>query len=102
MNEGANKSVPRFAKSSIVFTAWSNPAARILNVDLLAIFIAILLPWSTSGVLIFVALWIFRVDLDTRYVRLLALVEAADLPFAGRTVRLGLYWNAMVKCVMGH
>ncbi len=59
MNEGANKSVPRFAKVSTVFTAWSNPAARILNVDLLAIFIAILLPWSTSGVLIFVALWIF-------------------------------------------
>jgi len=56
MNEGANKSVPRFAKASIVFAA---PAARILNVDLLAIFIAILLPWSTSGVLIFVALWIF-------------------------------------------
>ncbi|TMH27393.1 MAG: ligase, partial [Betaproteobacteria bacterium] len=59
MNEGANKSVPRFAKASIAFAAWSNPAARILNVDLLAIFIAILLPWSTSGVLIFVALWIF-------------------------------------------
>ena len=43
----------------------------------------------------------FRVDPDTRYVRLLALVEAADLPFAGRTLRLGVYWTAMVKCIMG-
>jgi O-antigen ligase len=54
MNEGAGTIVPRFAKLSIVVTA----AARVLNVELFAIFIAILLPWSTSGVLIFAALWI--------------------------------------------
>src|SRR5947199_4157461 len=45
-------------KASVVFAAWHDPAARILNIDLLALVIAILLPWSTSGVVIFVALWI--------------------------------------------
>jgi O-antigen ligase len=35
-----------------------DPAARLQNVDLLAILIAILLPWSTSGVGIAVALWL--------------------------------------------
>lgn len=46
------------AKASIVFTAWHNPVARILNIDLLAVGLAALLPWSTSGVLIFALLWI--------------------------------------------
>jgi O-antigen ligase len=57
MNEGAGTIVPRFAKLSIVVAV----AARVLNVELLAIFIAILLPWSTSGVLIFVGLWMLAV-----------------------------------------
>jgi O-antigen ligase len=44
---------------STVFSAWHDPAARILNVDLLTILIAILLPWSTSGVAIVAVLWVF-------------------------------------------
>ena len=40
-----------------VWSAWHDPAARILNVDLLTVLIAILLPWSTSGVAIAVVLW---------------------------------------------
>lgn len=58
MNEGATRNSPCFAKASIVFAAWHDPFARLLNVDLLAVAVAILLPWSTSGVIIFVALWI--------------------------------------------
>ena len=58
MNEGANRNASWFAKASIVFAAWHDPVARILNVDLLAVVIAVLLPWSTSGVVIFVVLWI--------------------------------------------
>jgi O-antigen ligase len=58
LNEGATRNASLFAKASIVFAAWHDPFARILNVDLLAVAIAILLPWSTSGVIIFVALWI--------------------------------------------
>ena len=42
---------------SVVWSARHDPAARILNVDLLTVLIAILLPWSTSGVAIVVVLW---------------------------------------------
>jgi hypothetical protein len=44
---------------STILSARRDPAARILNVDLLTILIAILLPWSTSGVAIAAVLWIF-------------------------------------------
>ena len=58
MNEGVNKNASWLAKASIVFAAWHDPVARIFNVDLLAVAIALLLPWSTTGVVIFVLLWI--------------------------------------------
>ena len=58
MSEGATSNPSWFANASIVFAAWHDPFARILNVDLLAVIIAILLPWSTSGVIIFAVLWI--------------------------------------------
>jgi O-antigen ligase len=43
---------------SVIWSARHDPAARILNVDLLTVLIAIMLPWSTTGVVILVALWI--------------------------------------------
>jgi O-antigen ligase len=43
---------------STVLSAWHDPSARILNIDLLTVLIAILLPWSTSGVAIAVVLWL--------------------------------------------
>src|SRR6266481_4171304 len=43
---------------SRIFSAWRDPAARILNGDLVTVLIAILLPWSTSGVSIAGVLWI--------------------------------------------
>jgi O-antigen ligase len=46
------------SKFSMIFAAWHDPAARMFNVDLLAVAVAALLPWSTSGVAIFVMLWI--------------------------------------------
>jgi O-antigen ligase len=58
VNEGADKNASWIGKAAIVFAAWHDPVARILNIDLLAVVIAILLPWSTSGVVIFVVLWI--------------------------------------------
>lgn len=58
LSEGATRIPSWFAKASIVFAAWHDPFARILNVDLLAVIIAVLLPWSTSGVIIFAVLWI--------------------------------------------
>jgi O-antigen ligase len=41
-----------------ILAAWHDPAARRLNVDLLAVLVAILLPWSTSAVAIGLVLWI--------------------------------------------
>ena len=43
---------------STIFSARHDPVARILNVDLLAVLIALALPWSTSGVAILAVLWI--------------------------------------------
>ena len=43
---------------SRILARWRDPAAHILNVDLLAVLIAILLPWSTSGVVIAAVLWL--------------------------------------------
>ena len=45
-------------ETSKVFSAWHDPVARILNVDLLTVLIVILLPWSTTGVVIVAVLWI--------------------------------------------
>jgi O-antigen ligase len=57
----AVKREPGLSGLSLVLSSWHDPVARILNVDLLAVLIAILLPWSTSGVGIAVVLWIIAV-----------------------------------------
>ncbi len=43
---------------SRALAGWRDPAARILNVDLLAVLLAILLPWSTTGVAIAAVLFV--------------------------------------------
>lgn len=43
---------------AFVMAARTDPAARILNVDLLAVLTATLLPWSTTGVAIGISLWL--------------------------------------------
>ena len=57
MTEAA-KGKPGRSGLSVALSAWHDPAARILNVDLLTALIAVLLPWSTTGVVIASALWI--------------------------------------------
>ena len=54
----AVRSEPRTSGLSLVLSARHDPFARILNVDLLTVLIAILLPWSTTGVVIAAVLWI--------------------------------------------
>jgi len=49
---------PAMPGLSRVLSARRDPAARIRNVDLLTVLLAILLPWSTTGVVIVVALWV--------------------------------------------
>jgi O-antigen ligase len=46
---------------SSILSARHDPAARIRNADLIAVLVAILLPWSTSGVGIGVVLWLAAV-----------------------------------------
>jgi O-antigen ligase len=43
---------------AVVLSARHDPAARMLNVDLLAVLLAGLLPWSTSGVAIVALMWL--------------------------------------------
>ncbi len=43
---------------SQVLSARHDPVARILNVDLVAVLVAALLPWSTSGVAILMVVWL--------------------------------------------
>jgi O-antigen ligase len=43
---------------SVIWSARHDPDARMRNVDLLAVLVAALLPWSTSGVGIALALWL--------------------------------------------
>jgi O-antigen ligase len=54
----AVKTEPGLSGFALVMSAWHDPAARIFNVDLVAVLIAFLLPWSTTGVVIAMALWI--------------------------------------------
>jgi O-antigen ligase len=56
MTETARRE-PGLSGLSLVLSAWHDPAARIFNIDLLTVLIALLLPWSTSGVAIAAVLW---------------------------------------------
>lgn len=66
---------------ALVLSAWHDPAARILNVDLVTVLIALLLPWSTTGVVIAAALWV------------IALVP---------TLEIGAFWRSLKRpiCVL--
>jgi O-antigen ligase len=46
---------------SSMLSAWHDPAVRMRNVDLIAVLVAVLLPWSTSGVSIGIVLWLAAV-----------------------------------------
>jgi O-antigen ligase len=46
---------------SAVFSAWRDPVARVLNVDLLMVLTAAALPWSTSAVAILMVFWLLAV-----------------------------------------
>jgi O-antigen ligase len=46
----------------VVLSALGNPATRIQNVDWLTVLLAVLLPWSTTGVLIVSVIWIFALS----------------------------------------
>jgi O-antigen ligase len=81
---------------SVIWSARHDPDARLLNVDLLAVLVAILLPWSTSGVSIALALWLIALAFTVEpraLVRSLAR-PACALPIAFFALALlGTLWS---------
>ena len=81
---------------SSILSARRDPAARIRNVDLLTGLIAILLPWTTTGVSIAVALWAiafaFTIDLRDFLASLKRPVSALPAAFVA-LVLLGMLWS---------
>jgi O-antigen ligase len=81
---------------SRILSARHNLAARILNVDLLTVLIAILLPWTTTGVSIVVVLWViaFAFTVDLRDFLASLKRPASVLPVALVVlVLLGMLWS---------
>jgi O-antigen ligase len=81
---------------SVIWSARYDPAARILNVDLLAVLVAILLPWSTSGVSIALALWLIALafTVEPRALAHSLTRPACALPIAFFALALlGMLWS---------
>jgi O-antigen ligase len=81
---------------SLFRSAQRDSAARMLNVDLLAILIALLLPWSTTGVGIAVPLWIiaFGFTVEPRSLLRSLTRPACALPIAFFILALlGTLWS---------
>jgi O-antigen ligase len=81
---------------AVFWSARHDPAARTLNVDLLTVLIAILLPWTTTGVSIVVVLWViafaFTIDLRKLSVSLRRPASALPVAFVA-LVLLGIIWS---------
>ena len=77
-------------------SARRDPAARILNVDLLTGLIAVLLPWTTTGVSVAAVLWaiafVFTVDPRDLLASLRRPASALPLAFVA-LVLLGMSWS---------
>jgi O-antigen ligase len=90
-----------------VFSAWHDPAARMMNVDLLTVLVAVLLPWSTSGVVIAAVLWVLALvpTLELRPFLLSLNRPISALPIAlfvlalGGTLWSDASWSARLDAV---
>jgi O-antigen ligase len=82
--------------ASLILSARHDPAARILNVDLVAVLVAVMLPWSTSGVAIGFVLWLIALaaTLELRpFLRsLLRPISALPIAFVALAA-LGTLWS---------
>jgi O-antigen ligase len=83
-------------KPSAIWSALNDPAARIRNADWLAGLIAVLLPWSTTGVGIAAVLWLIAlaptVEPTALWQSLKRPVSALPLAFVALVV-VGLLWS---------
>jgi O-antigen ligase len=95
MSETVQKEAAASLLSRLV-SACRDPAARIRNVDLLTVLIAVLLPWSTTGVSIGAVLWLiaFAFTVDPRDFLASLRRPASALPLAFvLLVLLGMLWS---------
>jgi hypothetical protein len=95
MTETVQKQAGAFLLSRIM-SARQDPAARILNVDLLTGLIAVLLPWTTTGVSIAAVLWVIAFAFTVELNDVLASLRrpASALPVAiVALVLLGMLWS---------
>jgi O-antigen ligase len=95
MTEALGKEAGRSWRSTI-WSARHDPWARILNVDLVAALVAILLPWTTTGISIAVVLWIvaFGFTCDTRMLLRSLSRPVSALPIAFfALVLIGMLWS---------
>lgn len=91
MTLGTSPSAWHFA----IFDRLRNPPAWVLAVDVLAVLVAVALPWSTSAVGIFVALWLLALipTLDVRALLQSLRRPASALPLAFFALAVaGLFW----------
>jgi O-antigen ligase len=81
---------------SLILSARHDPAARILNVDLVAVLVAVMLPWSTSGVAIGFVLWLVALaatlELRSFLRSLLRPISALPIAFVALAA-LGTLWS---------
>jgi O-antigen ligase len=95
MSESVRKEAAASLLSRLI-SACRDPAARIRNVDVLTVLIAVLLPWSTTGVSIGAVLWAiaFAFTVDPRDLLASLRRPASALPLAFVVlVLLGLLWS---------
>ena len=81
---------------SVIWSARHDPAARIFNIDLVAALIAILLPWTTTGVAIAAVLWAVALGFACEPRALLRSLKhpASALPIAFfALVLIGTLWS---------
>jgi O-antigen ligase len=84
------------AQPSVRWLDWNNPAVRLRNVDRLAVLVAILLPWTTTGTGAAVVLWLIAVIATIEPRALLQSLKrpACALPIAFFALVLaGLLWS---------
>jgi O-antigen ligase len=84
------------SRLSALWSAWNDPAVRLRNVDWLAGLIAVLLPWSTTGVGIAAVLWLIAlvptIEPKALWQSLKRPVSALPLAFVALVV-IGLLWS---------
>jgi O-antigen ligase len=84
VTEGTNRSASSLAVRPASFGSWGDRVAWTWTVDVLAVLVAVALPWSTSGVGIFMVLWFLALipTLDPRALLRSLTRPASALPLA--------------------